>query len=238
MTPLSPIVTVFEHADFWVINKPPGMSVQESHHGPGVLATLKATHGGGFFPVHRLDAGTSGLLIVARHAQANSRLSQLFQARSVEKFYLAVSARKPERKQGTISGDMEKSRRGAWKLLHTQQQPAVTQFFSKGVGGNRLFLVKPCTGKTHQIRVALKSLGAPIIGDALYGAGEAARLFLHAYALRFTYEEQRFTFTCLPALTGAFDCLANAEVQDWLANPWDKPWPKRPAHIPNVSTVQ
>lgn len=227
MTDTQPLVPVLEHEDFWVVNKPPFMSVQESHHGPGVLATLKATYGGDFFPVHRLDAGTSGLLIVARNAAANSTLSQLFQAREIEKYYLALSARKPEKKQGTVAGDMEKGRRGAWKLLHSQQQPAVTQFFSKGLGGQRLFLVKPLTGKTHQIRVALKSVGAPILGDDSYSGEAADRLYLHAFALRFTYQGQAFSLSCLPSLNGAFAPLADAEVQAWLAEPWAKPWPTR-----------
>lgn len=221
------LLPVLEHEDFWVVNKPPFMSVQESHHGPGVLATLKATYGGDFFPVHRLDAGTSGLLLVARNAAANSTLSQLFQAREIEKYYLALSARKPEKKQGTVAGDMVKGRRGAWKLLHSQQQPAVTQFFSKGLGGHRLFLIKPLTGKTHQIRVALKSIGAPILGDESYSGEPAERLYLHAFALRFAYQGQTFSLTCLPPLTGAFTPLADTEVQAWLADPWCKPWPTR-----------
>lgn len=216
---------VFRHEDFWVVNKPTGMSVQESHHGPGVLAALKAMHGGEFYPVHRLDAGTSGLLLVARNAAANSILSQLFQARQVEKYYLAISARKPEKKQGTISGDMEKGRRGAWKLLHTRVQPAVTQFFSKGLGGQRLFLLKPLTGKTHQIRVALKSIGAPILGDEAYAGEPADRMYLHAFALAFEYQGQPYRFTCLPASEGAFACLADAALAEWLQEPWRKPWP-------------
>ncbi len=225
MSESQPLVAVFEHEDFWVVNKPPGMSVQESHHGPGVLAELKAKHGGAFFPVHRLDAGTSGLLLVARHATANSTLSQLFQARQVEKYYLALSSRKPDKKQGTIAGDMEKSRRGAWKLLHTRLQPAVTQFFSKGIGGQRLFLLKPLTGKTHQIRVALKSIGAPILGDETYSGEPADRLYLHAYALGFDYQGQAYRFACLPQLSGAFGCFSDAEVIEWVQAPWDKPWP-------------
>lgn len=219
------VVPVFTGDDFWVVNKPPGMSVQESHHGPGVLAELKAQYGGDFFPVHRLDAGTSGLLVVARTAAANSVLSQLFQARQIEKYYIAVSARKPDKKQGTVTGDMEKSRRGAWKLLHTRLQPATTQFFSKGVGGLRLFLVKPHTGKTHQIRVALKSVGAAILGDELYAGEQADRLYLHAYALRFPFQGELRSFTCLPPAVGAFACVAEAEHAHWLASPWDKPWP-------------
>lgn len=223
--PACAVIPLLQQEDFWIVNKPTGMSVQQSHHGPGVLSALKEAYAGEFYPVHRLDAGTSGLLIVARNAQGNAQLSKLFRERQVEKYYLAMSARKPDKKQGTVSGDMEKSRRGAWKLLHTQTQPAVTRFFSKGVGGNRLFLVKPYTGKTHQIRVALKSLGAPIIGDELYGGVAADRLYLHAYGLKFTYHEQDIAMTCLPPLAGAFDCLQEEENQAWIADPWVKSWP-------------
>lgn len=234
---MSQLQPVYTHDDFWVVYKPAGMSVQESHHGPGVLAELKARYEGEFLPVHRLDAGTSGLLLVARNAAANSTLSQMFQARAVEKFYLALSNQKPNKKQGTISGDMQKSRRGAWKLLHTHENPAATQFFSKGLGGMRLFLVKPLTGKTHQIRVALKSIGAPILGDEYYAGKEADRLYLHAYALRFCYQDQLMEFCALPPPENAFAALQDAEVQAWLRRPWDKAWPDAPAQIRRSGTA-
>lgn len=84
------------------------------------------------------------------------------------------------------------SRRGAWKLLHTKADPAVTRFWSAGLPdvrpGVRLHILRPETGRTHQLRVALKALGAPILGDALYGdaadAGIEQRTYLHACALR------------------------------------------------------
>lgn len=94
---------------------------------------------------------------------------------------------------GTVSGDMARSRRGSWKLLRSQDQAAVTHFVTSGVEdparpGLRAFLVKPETGRTHQIRVALKALGSPILGDVRYAAAEAAekedRTYLHAAALR------------------------------------------------------
>lgn len=74
---------------------------------------------------------TSGLLLVARSADAAAALGQALAARQVEKFYLALSDRSPRKKQGWVIGDMERSRRASWKLLPTRQDPAVTQFFRR-----------------------------------------------------------------------------------------------------------
>lgn len=108
------------------------------------------------------------------------------------KYYVALSARKPARKQGSVTGDMTRGRSSSWKLLRSSSDPAVTRFQSYSLAavqpGLRLFLLKPETGRTHQLRVAMKSLGASILGDPLYGAAAAAaeqqRMYLHAAALR------------------------------------------------------
>jgi tRNA pseudouridine32 synthase/23S rRNA pseudouridine746 synthase len=97
---------------------------------------------------------------------------------------------------------MEKSRRGGWKLLHSRVNPAVTWFDSVSLApGLRLYLLRPYTGRTHQLRVALKSLGAPILGDALYGPAQhdSDRGYLHAALLSFALDGQRWTYTCLPS---------------------------------------
>jgi tRNA pseudouridine32 synthase/23S rRNA pseudouridine746 synthase len=90
---------------------------------------------------------------------------------------------------------MVKSRNSQWKLLSSKQNPAISRFFSWGIpeaagSGLRVFLIKPESGKTHQIRVALKSLGSPILGDPLYSSKNADRGYLHAYGLRFNYKGQ------------------------------------------------
>jgi len=105
---------------------------------------------------------------------------------------VALSDRKPTKSQGRIAGDMERSRRGSWRLLRSAANPAVTHFRSWGLPGcrkgMRLYVLKPETGKTHQLRAAMKANGAPILGDPLYASAEDARLedrcYLHATALR------------------------------------------------------
>ncbi len=189
---------LFEHADFWVIDKPPGWTVQRDDNAPGVLDWLKRT-GSVAYPVHRLDKPTSGLLLVARNEQGNRTLSKAFAERKVQKTYLAISDQKPKKKQGLVKGDMAQSRRSQWKLLHSTENPAITRFYSVSVApGYRGFMLLPQTGKTHQLRVALKSLGAPILGDALYGGHEAERLYLHAWRLAFDYQGENLQFETRP----------------------------------------
>ena len=145
----------------------------------------------------------------------------------MEKYYLAISSRKPLKKQGLIIGDMLKSRNGDWKLSKTRQHPAVTQFFSYSVGsGKRLFVLKPHTGKTHQLRVALKSIGAAILGDNRYGnpSTPAARMHLHAYCLRFTDQGHHYHYHCLPSGGIFSETLPVLEQQ--VGPVWQLPWPR------------
>lgn len=226
---------VFEHDDFLVLSKHQGACVHCEPDQIGVIAQLKQDFGcESLLPVHRLDKVTSGLLICAKNHAAASELSQLFQHRQIEKYYLALSDQKPKKKQGLICGDMERARRGSWKLCHTKLNPAVTQFFSYGLGGGqRLFLLKPKTGKTHQIRVALKSIGSPIVGDRLYGHPQVMPLgiCLHAYALQFTYQAQPYSFVDTPKAWMRegqqevfIECLQKGMLQ-FNHRPWELPWP-------------
>ncbi len=186
---------VYQHPQWLLVDKPAGYSVQE-------LAEQWAKQYPVFHPVHRLDKETTGLWLIALTSEANRFFSQAFQKQQIDKAYLAVTHKKPKKKQGEISGDMQRSRRGQWQLTQTKETPAITHFRSVGLcDGKRLVLCRPKTGKTHQIRVAMKSLGSPIIGDGLYDAkhvSEYDRLYLHAYALRFIWQEQIFEFVLLP----------------------------------------
>ncbi|MGL5224999.1 MAG: pseudouridine synthase, partial [Aeromonas sp.] len=152
---------VFEHCAFLVIDKQPGIGMHDEK-GEGEQVTLglinqvKADTGLTLYPVHRLDKMTSGLVLLARTAQANRALSMAFAARQVSKQYLALSDRKPKKKQGWVKGDMQKGRGGSWMLTRTLESPAISWFDSVPVrDGLRLYRIKPQTGKTHQIRVAL-----------------------------------------------------------------------------------
>ncbi|MGL4455925.1 MAG: TIGR01621 family pseudouridine synthase [Plesiomonas sp.] len=218
---------VFQHLDFIVLNKPAGISVHRDDEVVGLTTQVAQQLGvDRVWLVHRLDKMTSGLLILALNASAAAALSGLFAQRQVEKFYIAISDKQPQRKQGKVAGDMQRSRRSSWKLLSSLHNPAVTQFFSAGTGtGKRLFIVKPATGKTHQIRVALKSVGAAILGDPLYAQSQADRGYLHAWQLRFTYQGECYAISALPECGEWFlHAAVLAQLAQWQT-PWDLPWP-------------
>lgn len=184
---------VFRHADFYLFDKPAGAPMHANDHEPSVIHQWAAQLDETLYPVHRLDTPTSGALLVARSAAAAAELSALFAARNIRKTYLAIAAGKPSKKQGLVSGDMEKVRRGDWRLLRTRNNPAITRFTSYSLQpGYRYYVLRPETGKTHQLRVALKSLGTPIVGDQRYGGEAAEHLHLHAWRLSFRYQQQHF----------------------------------------------
>ncbi len=215
--------------EFLVIYKQPGASFHSESGEPGLFETLRQDLAvPKLYPVHRLDKVTSGILLVATTSAANQSLVEQFRRRETEKYYLALSAHKPAKKQGKIVGDMAASRRGAWKLCHTQENPAVTQFFSKGLGnGLRLFILKPHTGKTHQLRVALKSLGAPILGDQTYGDQTLVdRTYLHAYSLAFNLAGKQYRYTQAPHDGEAFFTAEFNQALEEFAQPWLLSWPK------------
>ncbi|QGM80935.1 TIGR01621 family pseudouridine synthase [Otariodibacter oris] len=190
----------YRHDDFVVINKPTGVSVHKDEEAVGLTQNIaNQLNVDKVWLVHRLDKVTSGLLILALNKEAATDFFHLFSQHQIQKTYWALSDKKPKKKQGKIIGDMEKSRNGAWKLCHTKNNPAVTQFVSQSVAPNlRHFILFPKTGKTHQLRVAMKSLGSPILGDTVYGANQADRVYLHAYQLDFHYRGQHISISQSP----------------------------------------
>lgn len=191
------------HPDFYAVNKTAGIGMHQEGEEAGLVRILSEQLGEVLYPVHRLDKMTTGVLLLARNPEANRTLSRQFAERSTAKTYLALSDRKPVKKQGWVKGDMEKARRGSWKLARSQQNPAVSRFYSHSLEqGLRAFVIKPLTGKTHQIRVALKSVGCPILGDVRYGGSPADRGYLHAWRLAFHYGDEAFCLQA-PLLEGA-----------------------------------
>ena len=187
---------IYQTDDFIIIYKPCGLSVHKDQSEIG-LTTLLAEQLGmsQVWLVHRLDKVTSGLLILALNAESAAEFFRLFAEHRIQKTYLALSNQKPKKKQGLIVGNMQKARNGAWKLCQSKENPAITRFESVSCEPNlRLFILKPQTGKTHQLRVAMKSLGSPILGDALYGkkTEKIDRTYLHAARLQFEFKGQAF----------------------------------------------
>ena len=191
---------LLRHPDFVAINKPAGLCVHQDGAAESFTGRLAQQLGvARVWLLHRLDKPTGGVLLLALNPEAASVLAQQFAAHSMHKTYLALSSQKPAKKQGWVKGDMAKARRGAWKLLRTQHNPALTRFHSRSIApGLRLFVLQPLSGKTHQLRVAMKSLGSPILGDTLYGGQAAERLFLHAWRLQFDYAGTSFCITAAP----------------------------------------
>ena len=264
------IRVIYEDDDLLAVDKPCGLSfhsddlegVEEGSNGapaPGLLATIRAAqrsgsltgsdYRGALHSVHRLDKVTSGITLFAKNKATASHLGEQFRSRRVHKYYVALSARKPSKKMGTVAGEMTRARRGAWRLVRSENKrketprttdskdsragtdekpgavptggtrsprlddtsepsaesekprqgsPATTKFVSRGLrkpgAGDdsaralRFLVLRPLTGRTHQLRVACKSLGAPILGDAAYAGKDDARnedrAYLHAAAVR------------------------------------------------------
>ncbi|WP_051449003.1 TIGR01621 family pseudouridine synthase [Tolumonas lignilytica] len=180
---------ILTHPDFIVVNKMAGVDMHDDMGVPGLVSRVSAAIGQDVYPVHRLDKVTSGVVLLAKNTEATRLLSLSFAERKVKKIYLAISDRTPKKKQGWIKGDMAKGRNGCWRLLHSLDNPAVTYFqsLSLKIPKHRLYIIFPHTGKTHQIRVAMKSISAPILGDERYGGTPAERTYLHAWRLQFPY---------------------------------------------------
>jgi 23S rRNA pseudouridine1911/1915/1917 synthase len=170
-----------EDADLVVLDKPAGLTV---HPGAG-RATGTLAHrllarypemagvGGPGRPgiVHRLDQGTSGVLVVARTSAAYHRLTRAFAAREVDKRYLAVVYGEPRPVQGTIDAPIGRHAvRRKEMTVRADGRPSRTGYRTLAVrAGISLVELDLATGRTHQIRVHLKHLGHPLVGDAVYG---------------------------------------------------------------------
>jgi len=192
---------VFENELIIALDKPQGLSFHRSGHEQGVFqkfreqqASGKVSYQGEIYSIHRLDRSTSGLLLLAKSRESRGLIQKAFESRQVQKCYVAISDKKPRKKMGNIVGDMSKSRRSQWKLMRTLNNPAITKFRSwEMVQENEndkmfVFLLQPETGRTHQLRVALKYISSPILGDPLYApkqtVHEQDRCYLHSTALR------------------------------------------------------
>ena len=221
MTCVIPIV--YDHEEFVVINKPCGVQMHDPINGICQLLSRQLSISQ-LFLVHRLDAATSGCLLLAKNKRAAGELSELFAQRKVHKYYIALADKKPKKKQGKISGDMKKSRGGNYILSTPRQSQAqaVSFFISESIVDiGRLYYVKPITGKTHQIRVALKSIGSPILGDERYKGSAADRLYLHSMMLSFNYNTVAYCVSCLPQ-SGA---LFSAKLLESMCPPNTLNWP-------------
>ncbi|MBN1297394.1 RluA family pseudouridine synthase [bacterium] len=183
------------HEDPWylVIHKPAGMPAEETLQGragtlPHILeTTLGYSH---IALVHRLDMGTSGIMVVSRKAAATRELNRQFRDHSVEKKYVAIVRGVPYPTPGSIENHLERDPDDPRKMTSrvNSGKHAVTQYEVLATAGEvSLLTVTILTGRKHQIRVHLSERGHPVAGDRLYGSPDDAspRLMLHAWQLAF-----------------------------------------------------
>jgi 23S rRNA pseudouridine1911/1915/1917 synthase len=200
------LAIVYDDDDFVVIDKPVGVAAHPSvgWDGPTVLGALAgagyristsgAAERAGI--VHRLDAGTSGLMVVAKSERAYSDLKQQFHDREVEKIYHAVVQGHPDPLAGTIDAPIGRHPGSSWKFAVTADgKPSVTHYETlEAFPAASLLEIHLETGRTHQIRVHMAAQRHPCVGDSMYGADPtlSARLgltrqWLHAMRLAFTH---------------------------------------------------
>lgn len=214
-----PLQIVFENENVIVVNKPAGMVVHPSAgHSSSTLVHALLAH----LPtlneqeislrpgiVHRLDKDTSGLILVAKSEASQLWLQEQFSNRKVEKVYLALVDGHPKTKTGRIEASIYRNPNDRKKMAVApplKGRKAVTNFMvEKEFANHTLLKVKPYTGRTHQIRVHLASIGYPIVGDTLYGRKNPSlpinRQFLHAYEIKvtlFSEKEPRTFYADLP----------------------------------------
>ena len=230
MDTIRPLRILWRDDHLVVADKPAGLAV---HRGWApeqdvAMTRVRDAIGAHVFPVHRLDRGTSGVLVFALSAEVASEFSQLFATAAVEKTYLALVRSVPA-ENGLIDHPLPPG-----EDRNEPRVPAQTAFARLEVFGRySLVEARPATGRLHQIRRHLKHIGCPIIGDVRYGKGvhnrffreqlDLHRMFLHALRIRFPHPVTAATIdieaALPPELEGALERLRKAVAEGTLQPP-------------------
>ena len=223
---------VFEDEFVTVINKPPNMPSHPSFGHPldtaaNALAYRYRDRTYVFRPVNRLDRDTSGVMLTANTKLAAHRMAKSMQQGRIRKSYIAVAEGIPPENNGTVDGYMHRTADSIiTREVCDEDAPgarrAVTEYTVLGTSksGYSVILAKPITGRTHQIRVQLTSIGCPLVGDTLYGRedGELPRHALHAFRTEFPHpSDDRLVCVTAPLPDDMKNWIAEQFENDTLA---------------------
>ncbi|MBW4056153.1 MAG: RluA family pseudouridine synthase [Proteobacteria bacterium] len=208
---LPPEALLYEDAELIAVNKPAGINSQRTPYQlKGTLeywVTEYFKAQGNSEParvVHRLDRGTSGTMIFPKNRPAAAWLSKQFQDGLVDKRYLAVVRGHPDQERWRVDAPIGKVASARYGIVEGGK-PSITEFRIVASSADlSLVEAQPLTGRTHQIRVHLASVGLPIIGDATYGGPSAGRMMLHCSAMTFQ-NSKRIEVTAFAPLAGEFE---------------------------------
>jgi tRNA pseudouridine32 synthase / 23S rRNA pseudouridine746 synthase len=185
------LTIIYEDADIIALNKPCGQAVIPGRNLGDAVPLVKEVEEylkTKAFVVHRLDRLTSGIILFAKNADTHRNLCMQFEAREIEKRYLALCLGKVER-NGVVDKPLHEFGSGRMGIAKGGQEAFTEYRVLKRLAGVSLLEIMPRTGRKHQIRVHLYSIGHPVLGDPLYGqerpVGGASRLMLHASRICF-----------------------------------------------------
>jgi 23S rRNA pseudouridine1911/1915/1917 synthase len=209
-----PLAIIFEDADLLVVNKPSGMLIHPTVRiRTGTLLNAVAHHLNSDDPeffrraglVHRLDKGTSGIVVLAKNLRAHRILARHFQRKLVEKRYVAVVDGILAKPAGTVDVAIGRFPDQRIWAVKDDGKPSISKYRVIASDGSRSCLeLEPVTGRTNQLRIHLAHIGHPIVGDTRYGGSDFPRLCLHAFRLAFNHpasgEPLRFEIAAPPEM--------------------------------------
>ncbi|MEI6827855.1 MAG: RluA family pseudouridine synthase [Desulfuromonadales bacterium] len=216
---LPPEALLYDDEELIAVNKPAGINSQRTPYQlKGTLEYWVSEYfkaRGSAEParvVHRLDRGTSGAMLFPKDRSAAARLSKQFQEGQIEKLYLAVVSGRPAEERWIVDAPIGKIASARYGVVEGGK-PSMTEFRTVSSSGDvSLVEAKPLTGRTHQIRVHLASVGLPIIGDSSYGGQAAGRMMLHCAAMTFQNAKKTAVRVTAP-LDGEFKELVGGLTQ-------------------------